>query len=471
MLRKSSTIEDRVRAFSKGTDKGGTLLVAVSGGADSVCLLCVLAGLKDELGLKLHVAHLDHMLRGESAADASYVAGLSRELGIPSTPGRVDVRVCQKEHKLSLEEAAREVRYNFLADTAVSIGAYAVATGHTSDDNVETVLMHILRGSGTRGLRGLQPSSRAFGVEVIRPLLSVSHAETNDYCRRHNLEPRQDATNLSLKRFRNHIRHELLPVLKQYNTQIEDAVLRTACIAAGDIEFIDAVVAAEIGKIAGREGNCFTLDKEGFKKLHPAIRRGVLRSLIGELSGDMRDIEAGHIEDVLKALDKPAGKKITVSGGLVFAIEYERYLLGREPLELSPFPPLDGEYRLNIPGETQIPGWRITAKLLDKPLTGLDIFQTCLDYDKVGDKLLVRARKRSDRFVPLGLGEETRVGRFMINARIPQNWRDNIPLVVSEKGIAWVVGYRIEDRFKVAEGTKRVLCLEFKKTRQPPRKV
>ncbi len=446
-------------------------MVAVSGGPDSVCLLYVLASLKDELGLKLHVAHLDHMLRVESAADASYVASITSRLDIPSTLDRVDVQAYQKEHKLSFEEAAREVRYSFLADTAKYVGAYAVAAGHTSDDNVETVLMHILRGSGTRGLRGLQPCSQVFGVDVVRPLLNVNRAETNDYCRRHNLEPRQDVTNLSLKPFRNRIRHELLPVLKQYNPQIEDAVLRTARIAAGDIEFIDAVVAAEISEIVERKGGCFTLDKEGFKKLHPTIRRGVLRSLIGELLGDIRDIEAGHIEDVLSALDKQAGKRITIPGGLAFVIEYGRYLLGKEPLELSLFPALDGEHKLNIPGETLIPGWRVTARLLDRPLTGLDNFQACTDYDKVGENLLVRTRKRGDRFIPPGLGEETKLGRFMINARIPQSWRDNIPLVCSEKGIAWVVGYRIDDRFNVTEGTKRVLCLDFIKTRRPPRKA
>ena len=402
--------------------------MAVSGGADSVCLLHILSGLTEEIGLKLHTAHLDHCLRGaDSAADAKYVVALSNRLGVPSTLDRIDVQAYQKVHKLSLEEAAREVRYKFLADTAKAVGAYAVAVGHTSDDNVETVLMHILRGSGTSGLRGLQPRNQIFGTTILRPLLDVSRAETADYCRRHNLLPRQDATNLSLKPFRNRIRHQLLPILKQYNPQIEEAVLRTASIAAADIDFIDAAVAAARAGIVKKEGGCFALDKDGFKKLHPALQRGLLRSLIGELLGDLRDIEAGHIEDALSSLDKPAGKKITLPGGLAFIMEYQRYVLGRQPLELSPFPPLEGEHKLNIPGETLIPGWRITARLLDRPLTGLDRFQVCLDYDKVGDNLLVRTRHRGDRFIPLGLGEETKLGRFMINARIPQAWRDNIP--------------------------------------------
>ena len=465
MPRSSLTVEERVSAFFKGIERGQTLLAAVSGGPDSVCLLHILSGLRDEPGLKLHTAHLDHCLRGlESAEDAAYVAALSNRLGVPSTLDRVDVNAYRRQHRLSLEEAAREVRYRFLAETARETGAFAIAAGHTSDDNVETILMHLLRGSGTRGLGGLQPESQIFGATVVRPLLDVSRAETSDYCRRHELAPRQDASNLSLKPFRNRIRHKLIPLLKQYNPQVEEALLRTASIAAADIDFIDELVAAARGEIAGQEGGGFTLDKDGFRKLHPAIRRGLLRLLIGELRGDLRDIEAGHIELVLSSLDKPSGRKITIPGGLAFAIEYNRYVLGSAELKLSPFPPLQGEHQLNIPGQTTVPGWRVTAKLLDRPLTdpGLDSFQACLDYDKVGEKLLLRTRRRGDRFIPLGLGKETRVGRFMINARIPRGWRDNIPLLCSDRGVLWVAGYRIDNRAKVTAETKRVLCLEFR---------
>ncbi len=177
---------------------GERLLVAVSGGADSTCLLHLLAGLRERLDIALHIAHLDHCLRGEEGqADAQYVTKLAVSLGLPVTTARADVRAYQKEHRLSLEEAAREVRYRFLSQTAVKFGAGRIATGHTRDDQVETILMHLVRGTGTKGLTGLRPESRLIidgkGVTIIRPLLGVTRQETGDYCRGNGLEVRLDS--------------------------------------------------------------------------------------------------------------------------------------------------------------------------------------------------------------------------------------------------------------------------------------
>jgi tRNA(Ile)-lysidine synthase len=212
------------------------LVVAVSGGADSVCLLHILVGLKERLKIKLHIAHLNHQLRdAESDADADYVADLARNLGIPATIERRDVKGYRKEQRLSPEEAAREVRYRFLAEVAGATGAQAVAAGHTRDDHIETILMHLIRGAGTRGMRGLQPStgwpSKTGGLIVIRPLLEVSHQETEDYCRQYRLTPRLDASNLSLSPLRNRIRQQLMPLLQGYNPGIAEALLRTGRIA------------------------------------------------------------------------------------------------------------------------------------------------------------------------------------------------------------------------------------------------
>ena len=207
-------LEQRVRSFIQEhnlVSNGQALLVAVSGGQDSVCLLQVLHQLQSELGIKLHIAHLDHQLRGkESDGDARYVAGLAKRLGIPFTIEKGNVREYQKEHGISLEEAAREVRYKFLAEVAAAIDADRVAVGHTLDDHVETILLHLIRGTGTRGLRGLQPVTRwgtaEKGLTVVRPLLEVRRDETARYCSSHRLRPRQDASNLSLAPLRNRVR-------------------------------------------------------------------------------------------------------------------------------------------------------------------------------------------------------------------------------------------------------------------------
>jgi len=183
---------------NKLVSPGRKLLVAVSGGPDSVCLLYILMELHEQLGVGIHVAHLNHRLRGaDSAADAAYVARLARRLGLPVTIGSRDVKAYSKNNRLSLEEAAREVRYSFLAEVAESVGAFRVAVGHTADDHVETVLMHLLRGSGTRGLRGLLPVSRrrsgGLDLTVIRPLLDMTRVETTAYCRARRLKPRLDS--------------------------------------------------------------------------------------------------------------------------------------------------------------------------------------------------------------------------------------------------------------------------------------
>ncbi|MDD4874732.1 MAG: tRNA lysidine(34) synthetase TilS, partial [Dehalococcoidales bacterium] len=219
------SIEDRVDRFIREkimVSTGSCLLLAVSGGADSTCLLHLMVYLKERLGIRLHVAHLDHQLRGEeSVADAVYVIELAHRLGVPVTVSKADVKGYQKKHRLSMEEAAREVRYTFLAETAGAVGAEAIATGHTLDDRVETILLHIIRGTGIHGLTGLKPKSRrrlnGKTVDIIRPILEISRSETEEYCRKNNLVPRLDSTNLSLPPLRNRVRRKLIPLLKSYN--------------------------------------------------------------------------------------------------------------------------------------------------------------------------------------------------------------------------------------------------------------
>jgi len=445
------------------------LLVAVSGGPDSVCLLHILIELRGELGIRLHIAHLDHQLRGaESEADARYVSDLARRLDIPATIEQRDVKAYQGQQHLSPEEAAREVRYTFLAQVAKSIGADRVAIGHTADDHIETILMHLIRGTGTTGLQGLQPSSpwqsSKSGLTIIRPLLPVSRQETADYCSSHQLMPRIDASNLSLSPLRNRIRHQLMPLLKSYNPQVAEALLRTARIVGDDLAFIDKETTRLWGKIAQKQGNTITLGKEELLELPPALKRYLLRRAIEDLLGNLKDIESRHTEEIMDILSKPAGKSLNLPGGLIFSIEYDRYLIGSDQAALSPFPILDTEFTLKLPGETVLPGWRIEATIISReqmPEKDED-FSAYLDHDKTGDKLLVRPRQPGDRFQPLGMSQPKKLGEFMIDAKIPSAWRQRIPLVCSPQHIIWIVGWRIDERVKVSRKTKRVLCLKFK---------
>jgi len=444
------------------------LLVAVSGGPDSVCLLHILVNLQEEMGIRLHVAHLNHQLRGaESEADARYVSDLAHRLDIPVTVEQREVKAYQSRRRCSLEEAAREVRYTFLAQVARTIGADRVAVGHTVDDHIETILMHLIRGTGTRGLRGLQPSSwwQSLGdsLTVIRPLLEVSRQETVDYCHRYQLMPRVDISNLSLSPLRNRIRHQLLPLLQSYNPGVAEALLRTARIAGDDLAFLDGESARLGAELVRREGDAVILDKKGFLELPPALKRHLLRASIEKLLGNLMDIETRHIEEIMDVLTKPAGKRISLPGSLIFSVEYDRYLLGSDLAALSPFPILDAELPLKVPGETRLSGWSVTATILrrEQMTEKGDDFAACFDLDRAGDKLLVRSRKRGDRFQPLGMSGPKKLNEFMIDAKIPNSWRQRVPIVCSSGHIIWVVGWRIDDRVKVTGTTRKVLCLEF----------
>jgi tRNA(Ile)-lysidine synthase len=467
------TPEQRVLQFIKEERliSGKTkLLVAVSGGPDSVCLLHLLVKLQSGLDIKLHAAHLNHQLRGgESEADAEFVAELAQRLDIPATIERRDVKAYQAQHHASMEEAARELRYKFLAQVAESAGVERVAVGHTLDDNVETILMHLIRGSGTGGLRGLQPLSRwrssDTSLTVIRPLLELTREETAAYCKQNDLKPRTDTSNLSMGPFRNRIRQQLLPQLQSYNPQVAEALLRTARIATDDLAFIDKEVVRRWRKVAKKQGNTVILDRKSFIDLPSALKRHLLRTSIEELLGNLKDVEARHVEEIMDALDKPAGKMITLPDGLTFIIEYDRYLLGSDSAALSPFPVLGDESELNIPGKTSIPGWDIEAIISGPSGMGEEDndFTACFDFNKAGNELTVRRRRPGDRFQPLGMSQSKKLNEFMIDARIPQAWRPRIPIVGSPEQILWVVGWRIDERVKVTAKTKKMLCLKFKR--------
>lgn len=444
------------------------VVVAVSGGPDSVCLLHVLHQLKSSLGIKLHIAHLNHMIRGAaSEGDASYVRQLGRSFRIPVTVESSDVDAYRREHKLSLEEAAREVRYGFLSRVAESVGADCVALGHTEDDQVETVLMHLVRGAGIAGLRGMSPvvdmDTRDGGkLRVIRPLIEVSKKETEHYCSAHGLNPRIDATNESLDYARNRFRHEIIPILRKSNSGIGAAVRRVTETAADIMSFLDIEADKAWSDAVCVSPAGITINIADVIALHPALLRHLLRRVVREALGDIVDIEAVHIEKMMEALSKPAGKKISLPRGLKFYVGYDTCLLANESADVCPLPEIKGTRRLKVPGVTLLPGWRVRADIVGcgEKVGG---FSACIDLDASGKQLTVRCRRPGDRFRPLGMSNTKKLQDFMVDSRIPSTWRDRVPLVCSLDGIVWVVGWRIADTVKITDSTKNSLHISFER--------
>lgn len=446
------------------------VVVAVSGGADSLALLLLLDRLKDALGLTLHVAHLDHGLRGDSAReDALFVERTAVALGLSSTLGTEDVKSYRVERGLSLEEAAREVRYSFLAKVAAGLGARAVALGHTADDQAETVLMHILRGSGLTGLAGMSPLSHRpspaheDGIALLRPLLDVTRSETSAYCSWRGIDPRDDETNRSLDFTRNWTRLELIPGLEAHNPRVREALLRLSSSAALDQDFILSAASQALDELASLEDNALLIERGGFASLHPSLKRHVLRLAHQQLTGSPEGLERSHLEAMVRASEAGAGRSVDLPGGLVFSVGYESLTLraaggrGETPVALY------GEYPLAVPGETSIPGWNVAARRLAKAEGLLDCgaYTAMLDVDRVGAELHVRGRRPGDRFTPLGMAGSKKLQDFMVDARIPAGSRDGVPLVVSRNGVVWVVGHRIAEWARVGDNTREILALDF----------
>ena len=479
-----------------GLTGGKTLVVAVSGGPDSLALLFALCRLKGELGLELHGAHLDHGLRGDaSEADARFVSSVFHKQGVAFTTERADVPSFQRTHRLSPEEAAREVRYGFLAQVASERRADAIALGHTSDDQAETVLMNIMRGSGLTGLRGMEPTTRRTFAEgevlLVRPLLSASREDTLSYCRALGLEPRLDLSNQSTELRRNRVRLELLPLLEEYNPAIREALIRLSRSAAEEVAHLDSLVDGIWHEAVRREREYVSLKKDVLGRLSTALQAHLLRRAVAEVKGDLNELEQTHIDDMVRLVGGPAGRTLDLPGGIRFSTGYAEATVATARHDPCPLPALEGEHPLAVPGETLVCGWRVSASVVEQSTPeprspraaaaaigeavhdpsmadydrreeyGPDGLRACMSHDVLGGGLRVRARRPGDRFQPLGMSGQKKLQDFMVDAKIPRQWRGRVPLVVSLKGIAWVAGWRIADWAKVKDGEFSQLELVF----------
>lgn len=475
-----SSLERRLLAGAERT-LAGTLphltsrriVAAVSGGPDSMALLLLLERLRGQLDFALHVAHADHGLRGnEAREDARFVESAARDMGLPVTLGHLDVNALRDARRMSVEEAAREARYSFLVETAAGIGASAIALGHTADDQAETVLMHLLRGSGTAGLAGMPavshlPASR-YGerIALVRPLLDFTKADTRAYCELRGVTPREDSTNSSLEITRNRVRLELLPQLERFNPRFREALLRLSASSAHDLDFLEQAAreARQRLDVPG-EQNGIAVSRAGFQALHPAVQRHLLRLVYRELAGATKELTHRHVEDMVSLSSGRTGAWIALPGGL-------RFYVGYDALRLAPAgspaaeAPLAGEHALSIPGETRVEEWCVLAELLPHARGTAEGGSrvAVLDADRAGSRLCVRSRRPGDRITPLGMSGSRKVQDVMVDDKTPEAERDGVPLVVSEHGVLWVVGHRIAHWARVREDTERVLRLEF---RQP----
>ncbi len=465
-----------------GLDKNRVIVAGVSGGPDSLCMLDAL----HRAGFTLLVAHFNHQLRAEAESDAEYVEKLALELGLPFVMGSAPVHKIADQQNLSLEEAARMLRYRFLFDQARHVLAQAVVTGHTADDQVETVLMNLIRGAGLTGLKGMQPRTVTHGwdakIALARPLLATWREETEAYCVQRGLIPRNDITNQDQAYRRNRIRHELIPLLETYNPRIRDAIYRTATVLNGDF---DALVETLDGiwetSVIDQGADFVRLSCEKMEGRGPGLVRGIIRKGIIVLKGEFHDFDHDTIEDAMEFINFPSrSMRKSLSNGLWIRKEDDSLYLYEQDASLptQQWPQIDSKMELTFvtPGRIVLAGgWIIETTFVEDhdrsaaiqdASDNLDGYQAWLDYDQLKIPLLLRTRRKGDRWQPLGLKEGSqKLSDFFINARCPTRARDGWPLICSDNIIAWIPGYRPAQPFRLRDETGKILHICLKRAK------
>ncbi len=457
--------------------QGETVVVACSGGADSTALLRALHEIStahEGAAWKLHVAHFNHGLRGREAdADEDFVRRLAERLKLPFHGGRGDVRKLKEREHLSLEEAARKARYLWLTETAIGVSAQKIALGHTLDDQAETILHRILRGTGLRGLRGISAIrrlSRKHDLFAVRPLIESERGELEAYLKEREQPYRTDSSNRDVSLTRNRLRHVLIPAIeKDFNPRVKMALVKLGQ-TAGSFYLLLREIADEVyenTKMLSGEGEV-CLSVEEFSKLPPAIQTLIIDKAVKSVLGILPHLNFEHYLEIIGLCGEHAfSKAIRLPKGL--EARRDSYILKIYRPKAAPPPLKFTSTKLKIPGGTLLKklNLRIDAEILEGKVLGLteyiknkDYTEEILDLDKVKGPLVVRVRKRGDQFTPLGAKGSTKLKKFFIDNKVPKTLRDRVPLLSDKERILWVVGYRLSNEVRISDSTSKVLKLK-----------
>ena len=443
---------------------GETVVIGFSGGVDSLALLVALYELRHPLDCQLHIAHLDHQLRQDSATDVEFVKQLANRLKLPYTINRIDIPSLMKKRRQSIEAVARDERYRFFESLSDRIGATKVALGHQRGDQAETVLMNLLRGAALTGLKGILPIRNG---KFIRPLLDFSRREIEEFVAEQNVPHREDSTNQDRNFLRNRIRLELLPHLERdYNRNIRDTLARNAELIRAESEYLEDAARKAFSACLAEPmtRDAIVLDRSMFLRQHPAMRRRILRLAIGHIQGNMTEVSFNHSESMLQLSGSQApNRKLNLPNNLEFLRSYNHLIIQRAAEEIGEF-----EYAVAVPGATDIPALNASmdATIVEASSDAISCLptgksQAMFDLDQIHTPPKIRSRRAGDRFQPFGMDGTKKVKDFLIDVKAPQRLRWRTPILVTEDEILWVVGYRTSEKCKVSDKTRRVLHLSY----------
>ncbi|TCW42503.1 tRNA(Ile)-lysidine synthase [Thermohydrogenium kirishiense] len=440
-------------------DKGDSIVVGVSGGPDSICLINLLSEFKEKYNLRLYVVHVNHMLRGIDADnDASFVEGVCRGMGIPFFLFKEDVRKYALEKGLSEEAAGREVRYKAFHEIFEKVNADKIAVAHNKNDVAETILLNILRGAGTAGLIGIKPVNG----NIIRPLIRTTRDEILDYLKSKNIKFVVDATNKEDVYRRNRIRLKLIPFIEEnFGIDIVENLYRTSQIILDDEDYLNEECEKIFKKISIFNEDSVMLDIDEIKKLHDSLKKRLIRMAYKAIRGDTNELTYKHVEDALKLIDKQTSSKIDLPFEIEVIKSYNNLIFRKRTFIV----PNQIEVKLKIPGITDA-GCLGTykAEIIDRESIeklNLGKYHKLFDMDMLDGDITLRYRRSGDYIAPLNMKGTKTLKEYFIDEKVPKEMRDKIPLLAIDNCIVWIVGYRMSDKYKVRDGTKKVLSIQY----------
>lgn len=442
---------EKIREYIKKNNllqQGDNLIVGLSGGADSVCLLFVLCGLSEEYGLNIHAVHVNHMIRETAVRDEDFSRDFAGKMNVGFSFEKTDCIALSKESGLSLEETGRNERYRIFSEVGDKVfgeGNYKIAVAHHGDDLAETLLFNLVRGTGIKGLSSIRPKNG----NIVRPLLCMNKEEIEDLLIRNDLTHVEDETNSLDEYSRNKIRHGILPAMSEINAGASAHMVQTAAGLAEIDDYLEKE-ADKAWELTVLKSETEIVLKEEILSIHPAIGKRLIHKALTECAGRARDISAVQTEAVLDLFDKQVGKKRNLIYGMTAAREYDGVHIynnkeakdaANDPENMILFSVSDIDFSQEIPDE---------------------MYTKWMDYDKIINCPVVRYRQKGD-YLYVADNARKSLSDYMINEKIPAKMRDSIPLVADGNHILWVVGYRISSAVKVSDDTKKVLTVCYKK--------
>lgn len=435
------------------------LLIACSGGPDSIALADIFRQLSNKYKLKIHIAHAEHGIRKDSSlADAKYVENYCKKYNLPFHLQHLNVPEFAQKQKLSTETAARFLRYQFLRNTAKNIGAKKILTAHHLNDQAETMLQHLMRGAGMDGLSGM----KIINKDIIRPFLCVYREEIEAYCERNNLQPRFDETNTSLDYERNKIRWELLPQMQKYNPQVIEAICRSASIIAEENDFFKSHVQKVYNSLCTFDNNIVILSIAQLKNEHSAVRKALYRLILHKIYGSLDNISFLHIDKIDRFIyNGHTGSILQLPHDLRVSINYDKLKIFKVNKEGNSQSLEEYSISVDINSSVSLPNGNILS-INQTKLTSVSGRNDCLiDADKISGKLFIRNRRNGDKIIPKGMQGSKKLKDIFIDKKIPANQRNNIALLCDEKGIIWIAGIQQNAEYVPDKNSKNILHLNL----------